>query len=350
MRRILQWQAADGGIGLMMPYSIIHEKLFREAQIAVEKRPLNGYDNHIGFRMENAIHTIVDEYQLRPYRVKSRAIRIGFPGAKGALNYDSDCHRYFPAFTFSQDYKRDCKDRDKDEIKSEAFFIPRKKLYLLYLSNKEFRGVMSTGEFAYVDGLVCVNDEDYIRLLAGEWAMARKANREVDTCCVRFNRIYSGKQYAYYFNAKRFKPYNEIMRRHCKLTMQEKEELKKKITRELPKSFPKALQFLMNNNPDGLRFTETALTAKTGIPKEVIHQYCTDKDKVYMLDEVVAICVGLNLPPWLSNLILKKANMEAPRTGALAYYGMIIDCLYRENVKTIQSFLENNGIPILRIK
>ncbi len=349
VRTLIRWEAEDGAIALMMPFSIIYEKIWREYQKAGDAPLLRGYANHQGFRYESAIRTIVDEYHLRPFRVKNRAIRLGFYGAKGALNFDPDMRRYFPAYALSGDYHKSCKSRPRDEVRRESFFITRKKLLQLYESNSDFRKVMSTGEFAYVDGLVCLNDPDFLRLLGGEWAMERNANATVDTCCIRFYREYTGSHYVYNFDVGRFKGHREIMRRHCSLTIQEKEDFKRKLLHSLPRSFPKALQYLMNNHPDGIRFTESTLAVKSSLPREVIHQYCTNNSQVYTQDEIVAICVGMNLPPWLSNRMMDKANLEVPRTGALAHYGMILDCLFRETVKEVQAFLDNNGLPILRI-
>ena len=75
----------------------------------------------------------------------------------------------------------------------------------------------------------------------------------------------------------------------------------------------------------------------------------TEDRKAYELDQVIAICIGLNLPPWLSDILLDKAGLVVKRYGAYGYYGTILDCFYMDTIKDVQQFLNENGYPPLKL-
>ncbi len=64
---------------------------------------------------------------------------------------------------------------------------------------------------------------------------------------------------------------------------------------------------------------------------------------------MIAICIGLNLPPWLSDILLDKAGLVVKRYGAYGYYGTILDCFYMDTIKDVQQFLNENGYPPLKL-
>ncbi len=78
--------------------------------------------------------------------------------------------------------------------------------------------------------------------------------------------------------------------------------------------------------------------------KHIMRLWFYKKRDRYNLEEVLMICIGLSLPPWLSEILLDRANLRVDRTGGQGIYGFILDCLYMDTVKTIRAFLELNGL------
>ena len=104
----------------------------------------------------------------------------------------------------------------------------------------------------------------------------------------------------------------------------------------------------MLNRPDG-RLSPSTLVRRSGLKESTIEDYCADPKRKYAFDEVVAICIGLNLPPWLSRVLMDKANFPAPDSESLRHYGMLLDCLYLDTIKVIQNFLLRQGLRSLKL-
>ena len=75
----------------------------------------------------------------------------------------------------------------------------------------------------------------------------------------------------------------------------------------------------------------------------------SEERKSYDLDQVVAICIGLHLPPWLSEVLLDRAGLKVKRYGEFGYFGIILDCFYMDDIDAVQNFLSANGLPSLNL-
>ena len=104
----------------------------------------------------------------------------------------------------------------------------------------------------------------------------------------------------------------------------------------------------MANRPDG-RLNQGKLARRSGLKESTIEGYYNNPKQKYTFDEVVAICIGLNLQPWLSRVLLDKANFPAPDSEVLRHFGMILDCLYLDTIKVIQNFLLGGGKKTLKL-
>ncbi len=69
----------------------------------------------------------------------------------------------------------------------------------------------------------------------------------------------------------------------------------------LPRSFPKALCYVM----DLVDVTIEQLAEASQISERTISRYRTGKAKSYSEDKIVAMCVAMKLPPWLSRDLVK---------------------------------------------
>lgn len=90
-------------------------------------------------------------------------------------------------------------------------------------------------------------------------------------------------------------------------------------------------------------------SAESPISRSTLLRLRTEERKQYNLDQVVAICVGLHLPPWLSDILLDRAHLTVKRYGPLAYYGIILDCFYMDTIQDVQDFVKNSGFDPLQL-
>ena len=332
-----------GGFALMMPASIMQKKVWREYQRASTAPAPIGYVHHAGWRYEQVIRNIAEEYCLKPFRVRQRIVSLGNIAAKGAMNYDPDLGRYFVPFAFSTNEgpAGSGKGRLRRSEALPIYSITRGALFRLYRNNPSMRKLFSAGEFAFIDGLVCVSDTEFIQSCNGYYRMTASANADVSTSCLRFFTDYAHGHTVYHFDREAYKKYAVVFDRHSVVTLSEREEERQRVLNDLPESFPDALKHLMHNRPAG-RLNVLDLAIRSGLPETTVNRYCTDPQAFYDLEEVLLICLALNLPPWLSSVLLEKANLAIVRTGAQAHYGFILDCLYLENVAAVQAFLKGN--------
>ena len=110
------------------------------------------------------------------------------------------------------------------------------------------------------------------------------------------------------------------------MTVKEAERAKNKLMEEMPMSFHGALAYIMKG-----RMTVEELEKRIPLSRRQILRLRTEDRKNYELDQVIALCIGLNLPPWLSDILLEKAGLTVKRYGAYGYYGTILDCFYMDN-------------------
>ena len=332
-----------GGFALMMPASVMQSKVWREYQRASAAPGPCGYINHAGWRYEQVIRNIAEEFCLKPFRVRQRIVSLGNIAARGAMNYDPDLGRYFIPFAFSTD--EGIADPGRRKLRrSDAlpiYSITRGALFRLYRTNPSLRRLFSTSEFAFLDGVVCVNDTEFIQGCNGYFRMTPSANADVSTCCLRFYTDYTRGNTVYHFDREAYKKYAAVFDRHSAVTIGEREETRRRFLDSLPESFPETLKYLMRNRPAG-GMDMRDLAIRSGLSETTVSRYCSDPQAVYDLEEVILICLALNLPPWLSSVFLDKANLAVVRTGSQAHYGFILDCLYLESVPAVQAFLKGS--------
>ena len=270
----LEAQAKRGSIALMMPLGTMKKKIWREFQRASIPKRIKEYFNHEGWRYETVARTIASEYQLKKYLVRKRLIMLGHVAAKGALNYVDG--RYIDAFAFSHDHSANGND---------TYVINRKNVDLLYRKNKEFQKLMSTGDYAFVDGHICFNDPDYVRITTDGARLSPWANAHVDQCCLRFVTKYIEEHTPCYHYGKAHSDednnhYNEFLDKNASMTEKERMEARGKIISGMPLSFHEALVYIMKDHGSG-KTTVEKLAEAMGVSERTIIRLRQEERQVY---------------------------------------------------------------------
>ena len=118
------------------------------------------------------------------------------------------------------------------------------------------------------------------------------------------------------------------------MTLKDRQKAADRMVDEMPLTFHGALAYIMKG-----RCTVDDLVGRIPISRSTLLRLRTEERKQYNLDQVVAICIGLHLPPWLSEILLDRAHLTVKRFGPYAYYGIILDCFYMDTIKDVQEFL-----------
>ena len=135
-------------------------------------------NNNRGAFFDGVSREIAMTYDIPKFRVRARFIRMGYIAARGALNYTDK--RYIQPFAF---------DLDKGSG-NYTFFITREQVASEYKTNPEFRLLLNSGRFVYVDGHICLNDPQYVYQTQHGPRLTKAALDRVDLCCLRFEDVY----------------------------------------------------------------------------------------------------------------------------------------------------------------
>jgi hypothetical protein len=65
------------------------------------------------------------------------------------------------------------------------------------------------------------------------------------------------------------------------------------------------------------------------------------------MDQIVALCIGLHLPPWLSCELTKRAGLVFRDIPEHQAYRYILNCLFMDRIEDVQRFLKDNKLEPL---
>lgn len=329
----MEWQANRGSFALMMPLGMMRPVVGRYWNESSSSM-------HYGKRYDYVARRIASEYDLPKFRVRARLIQMGKIPAKGALNYVDGS--YIEPFAF---------DIDKGNG-DYTFVLTRKNLFAAYNASGAFREQIDSGRYVFVDGHICINDERYVRETSQGLRLTPWANEHVDECCLRFINVYV----PYGISEYRFGCLNsdEEYNRHylsfaedvTNWSEAEKMEYMGKVVGSLPDTFPETLSYLMEKKG----ITEEKMEELSGISVSTISRLRRKERSNYSIDQIIAICVTLHLPPWLSSELLSQAGILLRRTKQHRAYRMILDCLFMDSLDKVQGFLVEAGCERLKLK
>ena len=329
----IEWQAHIGSQCLQMPKRLLRKR------ISDELSDMQKLDRHMGFKLQAAGRKLAKEFNVYNYQLRNRMIHVGFPAAKGALNFVED--DYITPFAFELG---ECHG-------SQTFVISPKEVADEYVRNEVFRELIDTGRYIYADGHVCLNEPQYVirqgdRLRLTEWA-----NAHVDQCCLRFVRNYIRDKHTHYVFGQ-LNSDEEYNGRSLALSLQSSAENALKQAQEmsqvllnLPGSFSGTLIAHMKR----VGITRDRLAEEAMMSGTMIKRMRTS-ERDLTLDQVIAVCIGLHIPPEYSFDLIEKAGFRLRNTPEHLIYKSILQTMYMEKLLNIQKLLAKCGCGELRLK
>lgn len=111
-------------------------------------------------------------------------------------------------------------------------------------------------------------------------------------------------------NQTEIKNYYRIIDPEERLSENEKAEEERKVLENMPACFPAALRYVMTR----FGFTQEALAFESKVSESTIGRYRNGKVESFSEKNVVALCVAMHLPPWLSFALIAKAGFSLAAT------------------------------------
>lgn len=118
------------------------------------------------------------------------------------------------------------------------------------------------------------------------------------------------------------------------------------VLNDMPNSFPKALCYAMKLSG----CTKEALAFESKVSESTIGRYRTGKVKHYSEKNVVALCVAMHLPPWLSSRLIEKAGFTLAETEEQQAFMTVLNCMYMKSVDEVDEYLKARGNePLIQV-
>ena len=329
----IEWQAHIGSQCLQMPKRLLRKR------ISDELSDMQKLDRHMGFKLQAAGRKLAKEFNVYNYQLRNRMIHVGFPAAKGALNFVED--DYITPFAFELG---ECHG-------SQTFVISPKEVADEYVRNEAFRKLIDTGRYIYADGHVCLNESQYVVRQGDKLRLTEWANSHVDQCCLRFVRNYIRDKHTHYVFGQ-LNSDEEYNGRSLALSLQSSAENALKQAQEmsqvllnLPGSFSGTLIAHMKR----VGITRDRLAEEAMMSGTMIKRMRTS-ERDLTLDQVIAVCIGLHIPPEYSFDLIEKAGFRLRNTPEHLIYKSILQTMYMEKLMNIQKLLAKCGCGELRLK
>ena len=329
----IEWQAHIGSQCLQMPKRLLRKR------ISDELSDMQKLGRHMGFKLQAAGRKLAKEFNVYNYQLRNRMIHVGFPAAKGALNFVED--DYITPFAFELG---ECHG-------SQTFVISPKEVADEYVRNEVFRELIDTGRYIYADGHVCLNVPQYVVRQDDKLCLTEWANSHVDQCCLRFVRNYIRDKHTHYVFGQ-LNSDEEYNGRSLALSLQRSAEDALKQAQEMSQ--------VLLNLPGSFSGTLVAHMKRVGITRERLAEEAMmsgtmikrmrTSERDLTLDQVIAVCIGLHIPPEYSFDLIEKAGFRLRNTPEHLIYKSILQTMYMEKLMNIQKLLAKCGCGELRLR
>lgn len=90
-------------------------------------------------------------------------------------------------------------------------------------------------------------------------------------------------------------------------------------------------------------FTQEALAFESKVSESTIGRYRNGKVESFSEKNVVALCVAMHLPPWLSFALIAKAGFSLAATKEQLAHLMILNCMYMRSIDEVNEYLRERG-------
>lgn len=225
-----------------------------------------------------------------------------------------------------------------------------------YLKNADFRRILNTGLYLYVpeNGVYCRNDRKYIFFDQFRRPHLRNYAREhMGECCLVFREEYSniierfvngvllktagqgkGRKQIRYVGAN-----GEAVTTDAGLQLRKQMEMQMREEAKFEKSFNDYTVELM----DVRKVTVGALAEASGLSDHTIKNMRNKADIMFPIQEIVAVCIALHLPPEISRRYISISPSKLLKTLDMKLYEYALTQWYLQPLPVVNRLLVEAG-------
>ena len=356
-----EWQANALAIRITMPIALLR-KAFGEIGATEDK------EQSPGDIVENALRRIAEMFDVPIFAAKQRARQVGIEAADGAFVYVDG--RWYEPFVFL----------NGNLGPKQTYVISRASYEKIYRNNSDFAQLINSGKYIYLGYVVCINDPKYVAVDfssgRAELKLTDYAREYANECCLKFDFRSTSylremqDKYEFYgesYLSKEVKSENYVEHQYNKDfnfdCLQNAEDLKKqiaviieaqdaqdKVMLEMQQKRLTAFADTLIYHMDRKHITVDELVERSGLSDTTIKNYRAGK-KTPPIENVMAVCIGLNLPKAYSLHLLGTCSYglgESPRDraykfcldygdGTLMQWNMILDAFGQPHIPNLRN-------------
>lgn len=332
----------------MMTYRVKMNKLVTRAMAEEYRQQYwrahpNGSEEE---QFQKTIYRLATFFGVSRQAARNRLVEVGFPEAQGLMN--SVDGKYIHPFYYSEGVLQG----------NQTFLIGVKDAVQLYARSENFRELINSGAYIYIEGRFCINQPEYIVIGEdGKPRFTEYARQHTEVCCLRFDRDgkYGNQNYSWgelHLEYRTSFTTNGVWCPQCaaepglcdptKFTedVSWSVTVRKKIS---GMDFGDALKTLM-----GIReMSVEEMEAVSGISVSTIKRLRAGQEAT--AEQILAISVALQLPPGVSNDLLKVCGITLEYNSTKnTVYQLIMASMYRAGIDQVNSFLVAAGCKPLK--
>ena len=324
---LMEWQTKRLTPRIQMPEEWVDEKM---QDLLPKYAWMNEYAMY-----EKIINELAEHFHVSKEMAKYRLKELGYSDTRGVLNYINAA--YIPAYKVPAEISP-----------YQTFDISFDELLCLRKTNPNLRDMLSTGEFLYCEGHLCLNRKEYIQIGKNNRPhLTDYARSHMIECCILFTRhrfLRYDYQTGVLHDSEPIINYAEIGA-HFEFIgniIDPLERAKKcnAINRYIPNFFSDLLVFHMAR----LRILEEDLEEFSGVSVSTITRYRTQNDYNCTEPKLLALSVGLSLEPDFSRDFLKKGGYSFDKdTVVIDMIDIMLDTMYKEPVEVWRNYFVAHG-------
>lgn len=336
----MEWQAKGIAPKILMPANTV--KIKAEELLG----QYGGAENAGITDYENVIDELSAFYDVSRQAAKARLVELGYSKAEGAYPFVDG--RYVHGYSFNTQGLQP----------NQTYTVSYSDLFKAYCFNREFRALVDSGRFVFIDGHLVFDEKKYVsRNESGTPVLTPYALSHIDECAVVFTRGYS-----YESKYQGVKYYQQFMRnaapktdqieysfeltKHNETLLEQIEHGRQRAEalRRYPGSFAETLVALQKEH----NLSNKKLADQSLVGEKTIQRLRNNEEYPTSVQTVLGLCVGLKLPPPEAEMLLSKTDFKLNAMKMEGYvYQCVLSSCAENSIYEINEMLEANGIPPL---
>ncbi|HAS04571.1 MAG TPA: transcriptional regulator [Dehalococcoidia bacterium] len=342
----MEWQANSLAPRIQMP--------FVQAKINAGELIREYLKRFPSSELVDIMEAVIDElalfFRVSRFAAKIRMVDLGFEEAIGTFTYIDG--RYVKPHTFKAGTLK----------RNQTFSISERDAIVESALNPVLREKIQSGNYLFVDSHFCINDAKYIAYDEhGQTFLTDYARRHMDECCLVFdlsiNRSANSYCRQFYTECVLFRDatsdiifeahytdskLNNDVNAQAKAIIAYNKELAE-VMQNLPGSFSGALKYLMKWKDK----TVEALAGDCCLDPKTIQRMRSNEAYETTIETIVAICIALQLPPALSEVLVNRSAYSLGVSEKHLTYRFLLNSCYTKTIYQCNEMLQRLGLEPL---